>query len=66
MAFGVDGEKKFLQLFIVSKNGAALGEIAKWEILSYSKKQEQNEIMVETRSLCTPLLCEVNLFKKFP
>ena len=38
MSFGVDGEKKFLQHFSVDKNGTVLGEIVKWEILSYSRK----------------------------
>ena len=45
MSFGVD-EEKFLQHFSVPKNGTPLGQIAKWEILSYSKKQQQNEIVV--------------------
>ena len=45
MSFGVDGEKKFLQHFSVGKNGTPLGEISKWEILSYSRKQQQNEIV---------------------
>ena len=44
MRFGVDEENKFLQHFSVDKNGTPLGEIAKWEILSYSGKQ-QNEIV---------------------
>ena len=44
MRFGVDEEKKFLQHFSVDKNGTPLREIAKWEILSYSGKQ-QNEIV---------------------
>ena len=44
-SFGVDGEKKFLQHFSVGKNGTPLEEVARWEILSYSSKQQQNEIV---------------------
>ena len=43
MNFGVDGEKKFLQHFSVRKNGTPLGKIAKWKVLSYPRRQQQNE-----------------------
>ena len=45
MSFGVDGEKNFLQYFIVGKNEAPLQERAKWEIFSYSEKYQQNEVV---------------------
>ena len=45
MSSGVDWEKKFLQHFIVDKNGMPLDENAKWVILPYSRKQQQNEIV---------------------
>ena len=45
ISFGVDGEKKFLQHFIVGKNEAPLQERVKWEIFSYSEKYQQNEVV---------------------
>ena len=46
MSFVVDGEKKFLQHFNVDKNRTPLEETVKWEILFYSRKEQQNEIVV--------------------
>ena len=45
MSFGVNGENEFLQHFSVGKNGIPLAEIAKVEILSCSRKQQQNKIV---------------------